>query len=235
MPRGRASDYSVEEVLHFLNLMEEILPIGSQEWDQLLQLHLVDFPTTGRTVDSLRRKYASLHRKKIPTGDPECPVEVKKAKRVKRLIGIKADLGCGEEEMDITDGALIGPNDSEEPTSNNESTETEGDVESDDVPLNENTNVPFVTPAASVTPLVAPPAADAVAIGTDTPPATAPPPLAVGANIPPPIIILLEPNTSSPFDDDMPLEDRLEQIQQAHELLMVDTCGIEQSLIISRI
>jgi len=163
MPRGRASDYSVEEVLHFLNLMEEILPIGSQEWDQLLQLHLVDFPTTGRTVDSLRRKYASLHRKKIPTGDPECPVEVKKAKRVKRLIGIKADLGCGEEEMDITDGALIGPNDSEEPTSNNESTETEGDVESDDVPLNENTNVPFVTPAASVTPLVAPPAADAVA------------------------------------------------------------------------
>ena len=53
--------------------------------------HSVLFP--GRDVDSIRRKYHTLHRRGIPTGDPLCPADVKLAKKVKYDIGVKADLG----------------------------------------------------------------------------------------------------------------------------------------------
>ena len=47
------------------------------------------------------RKYATLYRKPIPTGDPNCPEEVKLAKRIKYLIGNKASVGDAEEEFNL--------------------------------------------------------------------------------------------------------------------------------------
>jgi hypothetical protein len=49
-----------------------------------------------------------LHRKKIPTGDPFCPEDVRLAKRLKYAIGMRADIGTGEEDYNITDGTLAG-------------------------------------------------------------------------------------------------------------------------------
>jgi hypothetical protein len=69
-----------------LGIIVEILPVGSDDWPAVLEAHLVDFP--GRKVDSLRRKFSLLCRKKIPTaGDPRCPSkEVKLGKRIKHNI-----------------------------------------------------------------------------------------------------------------------------------------------------
>ena len=41
---------------------------------------------------SIRRKFASLHQKGIPTGDPNCPEEVHLAKRIKYDIGHRLQL-----------------------------------------------------------------------------------------------------------------------------------------------
>ena len=58
----------------------------------------------GRDVQSVKRKYNSLHRLQIPTGDPNMPEEVRQAKRIKHTIGLKADLGDGEEQFDLEEG-----------------------------------------------------------------------------------------------------------------------------------
>ena len=55
----------------FLNIMEDILPIGPTEWDQVSDEHSVAF--AGRDVNGLWRKYTTLYRKKIPTGELSMP------------------------------------------------------------------------------------------------------------------------------------------------------------------
>ena len=90
--KGRGN-YSAMELITLLDTMEAILPIGPEEWQLVVQQHNKNYPLTCRDAVSIRRKYACLHRKKVPTGDPECPLEVKKAKRIKYAIAAKADLG----------------------------------------------------------------------------------------------------------------------------------------------
>ena len=89
--RAGAGNYTREEQIHFLNIMERILPMGPEEWDQVQLEHEAVYP--GRDVDSIRRRYNRLHRKKIPTGDPTMPPEVRQAKRVKYKLGDKSNLG----------------------------------------------------------------------------------------------------------------------------------------------
>ena len=79
--------------------MTIILPIGPLEWEKVTEMHVVKFPR--RDTDSLRRKYTSTHRRKVPTGDPNCPPEVREAKRVKVAIGNKAELADCTAEYDM--------------------------------------------------------------------------------------------------------------------------------------
>jgi hypothetical protein len=85
--------------MHMLGIMDRVLPIGSEQWDSVVAEHSNDYP--GRCKNGLMRKYSSLHRRPIPTGDPNCPEEVRLAKRIKYAIGNKASLGDAEEEFDI--------------------------------------------------------------------------------------------------------------------------------------
>ena len=59
--------------------MEEILSIGTNEWEKVVEVHLVESP--GRDFDSLRRKYTSIHRKTVPTRDPNMQEEVRLTKK----------------------------------------------------------------------------------------------------------------------------------------------------------
>ena len=95
--------------MHMLEVMHGILPIGPQEWDMVVEAHTAHYP--GRDVESLRRKYTSLHRKKIPTGDPNIPPEVRLAKRVKHLIGDKAEVCDGTDEYNMIDAGDEVPDD----------------------------------------------------------------------------------------------------------------------------
>ena len=100
-------NYSDEEIKHLFDIMESILPIGPDEWNQVVELHAQKYPR--RDVDSIRRKYSTLHRKSIPTGDPLCPPLVKQAKQIKHLIGSRASIGDAEEEFDLVNGYTKAP------------------------------------------------------------------------------------------------------------------------------
>ena len=86
-----------------LELMEKVLPIGGDEWQEVEDGVKAKFPP-GRDQQSLKRKYNQLQRRKHPTGDPNIPPEIQLAKTVHRKIGMKAMLGNGEEPFDLTNG-----------------------------------------------------------------------------------------------------------------------------------
>jgi len=90
--RNGGRNFSHEESMAMLDFMVEILPIGGEEWQAVEDKLRTAFPP-GCTKESISRKYTTLHRKGIPTGDPNCPPEVRLAKLVKRELGIKANLG----------------------------------------------------------------------------------------------------------------------------------------------
>ena len=79
--RVRGNKWRNDELISFLTIMLDILPIGPTEWEQVLDAHSVSFP--GRDVNGLRRKYTTLHHKRISTGDPSMPDAVCLAKRCK--------------------------------------------------------------------------------------------------------------------------------------------------------
>mmetsp|Transcript_86226 Transcript_86226/g.175145 ORF Transcript_86226/g.175145 Transcript_86226/m.175145 type:complete len:290 (+) Transcript_86226:2-871(+) len=82
--------------------METLLPIGTEEWNKVLDEHSKQY--SGRTVLSIRRRYQNLHRKNAPTGSPNMPDDVRQAKRIKYKIGKRAELCDGTEEFHLEDG-----------------------------------------------------------------------------------------------------------------------------------
>ena len=102
--RAGSSNYTDAEVRNLFGVLREVLPIGPDEWQEALDKHSENYP--GRELDSICRKYATSHRKPVPTGDPTCPWHVREAKAIKYLIGQKAELGDGEEIFDIEGGTF---------------------------------------------------------------------------------------------------------------------------------
>lgn len=93
-----------------IGLIDRFIPLCKEEWDAVMVDHEKSFPQTSRTVDSLRRKFASIHRRKIPTGDPLIPADVKRAKKIRYRSTEKADLVLmddqGAESLPTSDGLL---------------------------------------------------------------------------------------------------------------------------------
>ena len=98
-PKKRASNFTQEEVMHLLRILEDVVPVCKREWESVLDTHSERFP--GRDTASIRRKLQGLHRKKMPTGDPDMPEEVRLAKEVRDLIGAKARISTADEEYDM--------------------------------------------------------------------------------------------------------------------------------------
>ena len=98
--KGRGS-FSTDELDSLLDTLEAILPIEYEEWQQVVDAHDAHFPSTGRDVNSIKRKFCTLHRKKPPPGDPYCPPQVRQAKRIEYKIVNRAECGYSEEDDDI--------------------------------------------------------------------------------------------------------------------------------------
>ena len=97
--RAGQGNYGKVEIMHLLRILERVNPIGSEEWTQCTEEHRILYP--GRCKESIKRKYATLYRKGIPTGDPNCPEEVRLAKKIKWAIGARASIGDGDEEFNL--------------------------------------------------------------------------------------------------------------------------------------
>ncbi len=81
-PKKRGLKFTVEELKDLLAIIDEIVPIGNTEWEEIWERHNEGYAERDRTVESLKRKFQELVRKKIPTGDPNCPRYVRYANRI---------------------------------------------------------------------------------------------------------------------------------------------------------
>ncbi len=84
-------NWSEEEQMHLLEVMAEVIPINPDDWDRVKLKHDAAYAAFDRPVSSLLRQYGDLTRVVEPTGDPNIPRLVKKAKEVKELIHEKTD------------------------------------------------------------------------------------------------------------------------------------------------
>jgi hypothetical protein len=103
MPK-RGIGFTVQEVDVLLSAIERFLPIGPYEWDRVLAEHESHFPEAGRTKESLKRKFTVLYKARHPTGDPDIPADVLRAKKAYQEITKKAEVseggGSDDEELE---------------------------------------------------------------------------------------------------------------------------------------
>jgi hypothetical protein len=69
-----------------LDIIDDIIPIGNPDWEKVWQEHLAAFLTKEWTLKSLKHKFQELFCKKIPTGNPNRPPYVCKAKQISRKV-----------------------------------------------------------------------------------------------------------------------------------------------------
>ncbi|KAL3827268.1 hypothetical protein ACHAXA_004743 [Cyclostephanos tholiformis] len=79
----KGTNYSLEEIDSLLDLIEDELPISATLWENIQKSHLSRYPDQRRGVDSIKRKFKELYSKRVKTGDPNCPQEVCRAKRLR--------------------------------------------------------------------------------------------------------------------------------------------------------
>ena len=116
--RNRGSNFGDSEVTSLLVIIDEYRPIGSNEWDLVERLHSANYPSKNRTKDAIKRKFQNLVNFTAPTGDPNIPVNVLRAKAIYEKIKLKADFGEDdnyEEEKDDADsfGTIVDTDDDE--------------------------------------------------------------------------------------------------------------------------
>ena len=71
-----APHFNKAETMYFLRIMQEVLPLGSVEWETVSNRHNKEYTTFSHSVDSIKRKYYSLCKAIPPPGDPSIPEEI---------------------------------------------------------------------------------------------------------------------------------------------------------------
>ena len=108
-PRG--DNFSELELYSFLDVVREVLPMGTIDWEIVARRHHVGWPETDRSAMSLKNKFAKLTGQRARTGQSELPPEVAEAFEINNLIRDKACLttahlpntGIPQESADGTD------------------------------------------------------------------------------------------------------------------------------------
>ncbi len=100
-------------MVSLLEVIEAIIPIGNPDWDKILNKHehASRYPTKDCTAESLKHKFQELACTKIPTGDPNMPPHIRKAKHIYYRIVQATDRSTGglEDGADLNnerDGAF---------------------------------------------------------------------------------------------------------------------------------
>ena len=115
--RRSVSRFTEEETDDMLTAIQEVLPIGPQEWERVVEIHARTYPETQRDAASLRRKFSQLYSTTAPTGDPNIPANVYRAKAIRNAIETRADtddMSAGCDNIPIAVGDIGLPDDEEE-------------------------------------------------------------------------------------------------------------------------
>ncbi|ETV82888.1 hypothetical protein H257_04662 [Aphanomyces astaci] len=109
--KGRGKSWCAASVNLLLDHVQEILPLGKNGWAKVeLEYSKAGSAYPQRDGESLKRKYQQLRNNPKPTGNPECPSDVRRAKQIARDIDTKADvLPLGDECEEDDDEAPCTP------------------------------------------------------------------------------------------------------------------------------
>ena len=101
----RGAGYCQIEIDSLLDLLEEHLPLSTTEWERIEHLHRCRFPAEDRTQESLKRKFQDLYRTKAPTGDPNIPNDVRRAKEILKKMQMRTCASdCeGDDNLEVVD------------------------------------------------------------------------------------------------------------------------------------
>ncbi|KAL3799247.1 hypothetical protein HJC23_012972 [Cyclotella cryptica] len=94
-PVNPQAGWAAEELEHVLESISEYLPISGAEWDLVADRHSQFCPELERTGDQLKETFNKLSRMKVPTGEPNIPLAVEKAKALRILIIKKSEGSTG--------------------------------------------------------------------------------------------------------------------------------------------
>ncbi|KAJ2975528.1 hypothetical protein NUW54_g11718 [Trametes sanguinea] len=101
-PQG-STNFSTADLDTLLKLVEKHMPYGMNGWkrvcDEYNEYALVNIRPK-RDARALRQKYYRLVNSKKPTGDPDCPDEVRRAKRLEREIEERVHYGVINDDAD---------------------------------------------------------------------------------------------------------------------------------------
>lgn len=96
---GKGSGLKGTEKETLVNFLEQIQMFCRDKWNLVKAKQNREFTINGRTVDILRRKFASINRKRMPTGDQMMPDDVRRVEKLcQKTEGSK--IACGDENVD---------------------------------------------------------------------------------------------------------------------------------------
>jgi hypothetical protein len=102
---GGKMHYREDELECLMDIMEDVLPIGKFEKEKVAERYNELNPTRPREYQNLMSQFNKFASKKPPTGDPDCPPLVRKAKLICKKIKGKAQLGVHIDEDEDDDDA----------------------------------------------------------------------------------------------------------------------------------
>jgi hypothetical protein len=89
---GRGCQFSKEETWMLLRLIEDIMPVGHIDWDQCTNEFNAKVPADrAREKTALQRKFNLMKDAKVPTGNPNPPKAIMKAKELNELLIEKSE------------------------------------------------------------------------------------------------------------------------------------------------
>ena len=97
---GSGPRFNIGELDVLNDILERVLPLGPDEWEQVAVQHAEVYPTHNQSVANLKRKFRDMCSHTPPTGDPTCPQYIANAKRICLLIEQRSD-------ADNLDGDLV--------------------------------------------------------------------------------------------------------------------------------
>ena len=76
----RGNSYKLLEIKQFVTIMEMHLLLSRHDWQVVAEEHANFFGNKHLTLASIKKKYNNLLQKGSPTGDPNCPDCIRRAK-----------------------------------------------------------------------------------------------------------------------------------------------------------
>ena len=98
--------FTQAETNTLLDLITELMPMGHEGWENLREQFNEAHPKPGREAEGLKKRFATLWKKKTLTGDPHCQPEVRRAKRLKMDLYESNDMSDMEGTGNDVDGTI---------------------------------------------------------------------------------------------------------------------------------